>query len=303
MGRIRQGLALIKGALELADREGLAATSIRGRINLSYVGSTEDPVMGFRASREAHAIAKRTGQRSMLLFLTPLLAGWYEARGELDEAEAFATDPILEGAPTDFRAQTLGIRVEVADLRGDHSLSRDLFEQARSLYEQSEDTQVLQDFERLRHSRALADGRFQEAFEDSVRLARETTTPSIYQIVAARNAAILTGNVGWLQVVLDIYRDAGVLARYHTRMAEAMLAFLESPSNETLLRAGVIVEEADDFELVLESVVLCASLALHAPPGPKQEHWEDELRARCDKHGLTGILDTYGTLRSVVRGP
>ncbi len=298
LGRIRQGLALIKGALELADHEGLAFTSIRGRINLSYVGSTEDPVMGFRAIREAYDIAKRTGQRAMVLSLTWNLAGWHMLRGELDESEAMASDPILEGAPADYRAQNLGMRAEVAGLRGDRELGRELFEQARSLYEQSEDAQVLQDFERLRNNRALAGGRFEEAFEGSVRLARETTTPSIYLIGAARDAAILTGNVGWLRVVLGICRDAGVLARYHTRQAETMLAFLENPSAETLHRAGALVEEADDLELALESVMLCASLALHAPPGQQQEHWENELRARCDKHGFTGIVDLHDTLRS-----
>jgi tetratricopeptide (TPR) repeat protein len=305
LGRIRQGLALIKGALELADREGLAFTSIRGRINLSYVGSTEDPVMGFRATREAYDIARRTGQRAMVLALIWNLASWHAARGELDEAEALATDPILEGAPSDYRGQNLGIRAWIADLRGDRELGRELFEQARVLYEQSEDAQVLQDFERLQHHRASAEGRFEEAFEGSVRLATETTTPSIYLIGAARNAAILTGNVQWLRIVLDIYRDAGVLARYHTRQAETMLAFLENPSTDTLHRAGLLVEEADDLELALDSVILCASLALHAPPGPDQEHWEDELRARCDKHGLAGISDRYDTLRSVsvVRSP
>ncbi len=296
LGRIRQGLALIKGALELADREGLAATSIRGRINLSYVGSTEDPVMGFRATREAYDIAKRNGQRTMVLFLTWSLAGWHETRGELDEAEAFASDPILEGAPTDYRAQNLGIQADIADLRGDRELGRELFEQARPLYEQSEDVQVRQDFERLQHNRAVVEGRFEEAFEGSVRLARDPTTPTIYVIRAARNAAILTGNVGWLQVVLDVCREAGVLARYHTRMAETMLSFLENPSTDTLHRAGLLVEEVEDNEMVLEAVALCTSLALHAPPGPQQEHWENELRARCDKHGLTGVLDMYNTL-------
>ncbi len=298
LGRIRQGLALIKGALDLADREGFAATSIRGRVNLSYVGSTEDPVMGFRAIREAYGIARRTGHRAQILFLTGNLALSHGVRGELDEAEAFATDPILEGAPTDYRAQSLGIRVWIADLRGDRELGHELFEQAQPLYEQSEDGQVREDYERLLSTRAVAAGRFEEAFESSVRLARERTTPPVYVIGAARDAAILTGNVEWLQIVLDVYRDAGVLARYHTRQAETMLAFLESPSAETLHRAGGLVEAADDLELALESVFLCASLALHAPPGPDQEHWEDELRARCDKHGLAGILDLYNTLRS-----
>jgi tetratricopeptide (TPR) repeat protein len=292
MGRIRQGLALIKGGLELADAEGYAFTSIRARINLTYIGSVEDPVMGFNAYREAYDIARRTGQRGMVLFLNPLLAGFHAFRGELDEVEALSTDPILEGAPLDNVGQSLEQRARAADLRGDLARGKALFDEASVAFEDSEDIQVSVGHDVAANSRALMEGRFAEAFEGSVAVNKRSERPVAYTIAEGASAAFLVGNPDWVAEIADLYREAGVLARQQTEVTDAVSALLDDPSPATTRRIDGLMDEMDDRAQVLPAAFLAAALALHGPES-ERERLEADFRARADKYGFQGIVDLY----------
>jgi len=292
MGRIRQGLALIKGGLELADAEGYAFTSIRARINLTYVGAVEDPVMGFNAYREAYDLARRTGQRGMALFLTPLLAGYHAFRGELDEVEALATDPILEGAPLHNVGQSLEARSRAADLRGDLALGKALFEEASVALENTEDLQVSVGHDVFVNSRALMEGRFADAFEGSLAVNERSERPIVYTIAEGASAAFLVGNPDWVAEIGDLYREAGVLARQQTEVADAVSALLDDPSPAAVRRLEEFLGKMDALVVALPAAFLAAALALHGPQ-PDRERLDADFRARADKYGFQGIVDLY----------
>ncbi|GMQ85038.1 MAG: adenylate/guanylate cyclase domain-containing protein [Acidimicrobiia bacterium] len=291
-GRIRQGLALIKGGLELADAEGFAFTSIRGRINLTYIGSVEDPVMGFNAYREAYDIARRTGQRGMTIFLNVMLTGFQVVRGELDAVETLATDPIFEGAPLDSVGQSVGQRGRGADLRGDLALGRALFEEATVALEQTEDFQVGIDLDVFRNSRSLIEGRFGDAFDGSLAVARRSTRPVAYTLNEAAAAAYLTGNREWLAEVLDVYREAGVMARDLATGVEAVSGLFDDPTQATVRRVEALMSQLDDRVLAVPAAFLAAALALHGPESDR-DRLDADFRARADKYGFAGIVNLY----------
>ena len=292
LGRIRQGLALIKGGLELADAEGYAFTSIRARINLTYIGAVEDPVMGFNAYREAYDLARRTGQRGMVLFLSPLLAGFHAFRGELDEVDALATDPILEGAPLDNVGQSLEQRSRAADLRGDLALGKALFEEASVALENTEDIQVSVGHDVFVNSRALMEGRFADAFEGSLAVNERSERPVAYTISEGASAAYLVGNPDWAAEIADLYREAGVLARRQTEVADAVSALLDDPSPGAVRRIEGVMVEMDAEVVALPATFLAATLALHGPES-ERERLDADFRARADKYGFQGIVDLY----------
>ena len=292
MGRIRQGLALIKGGLELADAEGYVFTSIRGRINLTYVGGVEDPTMGFDAYREAYEIAKRTGQRGMVFFLNPLLAGFHVFRGELDAADALSTDPIFEGAPPDNLGLSLQQQSRAADLRGDLERGTLLFGEAIAAVADTEDLQVALTADVSKNSRSLMEARFGDAFEGSMSAAKRTDRPVVYTLFEGMSAAFLTGNHGWVAEVGDVYREAGVLAREQANVVSAVSDLLHDPTPAAVQRVEVLMARMDERVLALWATFLAATLALHGPES-EQERLDVDFRARAGKYGFQGIVDLY----------
>jgi len=301
IGRIRQGMALIKGGLELADAEGYAFTSIRGRINLTYVGSVEDPVMGFNAYREGYDIARRTGQRGMTMFLNVMLTGFQVVRGDLDAVETLATDPIFEGAPLDTVGQSVGHRGRGADLRGDLALGRALFEEAKVALEQTEDIQVGIDLDVFTNARSLMEAQFANAFDGSLAVARRSSRPVAYTLNEAFVAASLTGNRDWLAEVLDLYREAGVMARTQANVVEAVSRLLDDPSPATARRVEALMSQMDDQVLALPAAFLAAALALHGPEADR-DRLDTDFRARADKYGFAGIVNLYEGLLEEAAG-
>jgi hypothetical protein len=252
----------------------------------------EDPVMGFNAYREAYDLARRTGQRGMVLFLSPLLAGYHVFRGELDEVDALATDPILEGAPLDNVGHSLEQRSRVADLRGDLALGKALFEEASVALENTEDIQVSVGHDVFVNSRALMEGRFADAFEGSLAVNERSERPVAYTIAEGASAAYLVGNPDWVAEIADLYREAGVLARQQTEVADAVSALLDDPLPGAVRRIEGVMVEMDAEVVALPATFLAATLALHGPES-ERERLDADFRARADKYGFQGIVDLY----------
>jgi len=296
MGRPRQGIALIRGGIDLADQGGYTATSIRGRINLGYVGVWEDPELGLPVALEALDIARRAGQQTMVLFLTYTVAWWYWVMGDLNAAEDIISDDVMDTAPSEARGQMLLHRAVISRLRGNHVAAAEFFDEAEHVLSATEDAQVRIFLEIGRHPTLSAGARFAEAFETSMALTRSNDFNSIIQVEEAKNAALWTGNTDWLEEVIGIYRDVGAAANVYRRLTEAALAVIEDPSREALDEAQAALAECDRRGQAYRYVMLPAALALHLPPGPDRHHWRDELRIRCDKWGYAGIWDQYERL-------
>jgi class 3 adenylate cyclase/tetratricopeptide (TPR) repeat protein len=291
-GRIRQGIALVKGALELADARGYAATSTRGRINLSFIASVDDPITGFRAIREAYEIARKAGQRGRALFLSPLLVSWHTIRGELDAAEAVATDPILEGASPVFLGRNVGARSILADWAGDHDAAGRLLEESRAALEGSEDLQSVEDLEALGANHLLFAGRLEDAYRTSIGIARASERPAGYMSETAWIAAYFAGDRGWLAELVELYRRDGLVARSWRDRTEAVAALVDDPSEQSVSRVQAQIDLAEEKELAFIATVLAATLALHGPKSDR-ERFDADVRSRTDKYGYGGFLELY----------
>jgi hypothetical protein len=228
----------------------------------------------------------------MVLFLNPLLAGFHAFRGELDEVEALSTDPILEGAPLDSVGQSLEQRAKAADLRGDLASGKALFDEASVALENTEDVQVSVGQDVAANSRALMEGRFADAFEGSLAANKRSERPVAYTINEGASAAFLVGNPDWVTEIGDLYREAGVLARQQTEVADAVSALLDDPSPAAVRRIDGLMGEMDDRVQVLPMTFLAAALALHGPESDR-ERLDTDFRARADKYGFQGIVNLY----------
>ncbi len=102
LGRVREGLAVLRGGLEIARSYGLAASELRARINLSATTTYEDPRQGLEIARDGMELADRLGLRGRALNLLVNASGlamstgdWDWALRAADRAAADATDDRL----------------------------------------------------------------------------------------------------------------------------------------------------------------------------------------------------------------
>jgi class 3 adenylate cyclase/tetratricopeptide (TPR) repeat protein len=115
LGRMYEGIGVLRAGEELADAHGLAATVLRGRVNRSAVQGSVDPRAGFEAARSGLALARRLGLRSAASLLVANGASLAWRIGEWDWAVGELEAALAEDlAPTDrmnVLGQVLGFRV------------------------------------------------------------------------------------------------------------------------------------------------------------------------------------------------
>ncbi len=86
LGRVREGVAVLRGGLELARSYGLAASELRARINLSATTTYEDPRQGLVIARDGIELADRLGIHGRAVSLLVNAAGLAMSTGDWDWA-------------------------------------------------------------------------------------------------------------------------------------------------------------------------------------------------------------------------
>ena len=167
--------------------------------------------------------------------------------------------------------------------------------------EQTEDIQVGIDLDVFTNARSLMEAQFANAFDGSLAVARRSSRPVAYTLNEAFVAASLTGNRDWLAEVLDLYREAGVMARTQANVVEAVSRLLDDPSPATARRVEALMSQMDDQVLALPAAFLAAALALHGPEADR-DRLDTDFRARADKYGFAGIVNLYEGLLEEAAG-
>ncbi|MEX0625072.1 MAG: hypothetical protein WD402_00835, partial [Chloroflexota bacterium] len=162
-GRVREGVAGLRGVLEMSDSYGLSYAGIRARVNLSSLLAAEDPQAGFRLAFEGFEVAKRAGSRDMMATMGANASELAIHVGEWDSAEAILADLLAADlAPPDrFVADVYTSILEA--LRGRPSEAGTA--RAETFGETTDEPVVLSQLHALKGWVALAEGRFADAHE------------------------------------------------------------------------------------------------------------------------------------------
>jgi tetratricopeptide (TPR) repeat protein len=95
LGRPREAIVALVGAVAAAASHGLPDVEMRARVNLSYTAAAEDPQLGHRVARDGLEIARRLGFRSHGFYLlgnaaemAMRMGDWEWAVARLEEAVA-----------------------------------------------------------------------------------------------------------------------------------------------------------------------------------------------------------------------
>jgi len=221
-GRVREGVAGLRGVLDVTLSYGLPLATIRARINLSSVLTIEDPMVGWEIATAGFEDAKRNGSRDMMTVMGVNAVANALRVGEWDSAAATLAElAAAELAPPDrYLADCMSAVLD--GLRGrpfDVALER-----AEAFARTTDDPQTIGQIKSTRAWLALIGGEFGEAFDESwTNLSVNMANASDDLPVAAR-AALWAGRADDAKKAADELAAIGV----HGRAINASLRTIEA---------------------------------------------------------------------------
>ena len=255
-GRLYESTAILRGALDLADRNGFVTTGLRARNNLSGFVSGDDPAEARELLRVGVEQARRIGDEgwAFALFQIDLFISFWLGRWDdiLAEIEASAQRTNVE----DERGALDTIRSWILSARGDtEGARRAIAAGARPAAETTNPTGIAYTTKISPAWLALTEGRFAEVYDlavSSAALSWETLDDVAF---LGGTAAALLGDQARVTEIRRIY-IAGGLANLQSeailggleaaslaldgRLAEAGIAF--AAPTEINRRAGMVVQ-------------------------------------------------------------
>jgi class 3 adenylate cyclase/tetratricopeptide (TPR) repeat protein len=141
LGRLREGVALLQGALQLAIEHELPTTELRARMNLSHLTWDDDPLTQLANLRAGFEKARRLGNRGWAVSLIGNLFDVLRATGDFDGALGVLDSLDLEGLPPQQRVSLEMVRWTVLRYREDPAEARREIERLAGLTEDSPDLQ------------------------------------------------------------------------------------------------------------------------------------------------------------------
>ena len=237
-GRVREGVAGLRGTLDMTLSYGLPMATIRARINLASVLTYEDPLTGWQIAVAGFEEAKRNGSRDMMTVMAANAVGNALRVGEWDSAaEILAELSATELAPPD-RWLVDSIETLLDALRGrpfDASLRK-----AEEYAATSDEPQVMGQMRSIKGWLALLDGRFADAFDES--WGSLTVNPGNVgeDLPVAGRAALWAERPDDVKAASEKLRSTGV----HGRAINASLRTIEAGSAAL---AGRIEEAAASY--------------------------------------------------------
>ena len=168
-GRSLEAVALLRGALVFAEREGLFLAEMRSRMNLSAWAHDESPAESFEVAYTASRRARERGYTGWAISAAGNASGSAVLLGEWDRVEAMAAELDILGnwdTPWDFSVPA--VVCIVRGYRGRYAEAHELLDRFVGQFPDVTDPQVVQTVLEARANLAFAEGDLAEA----VRLSR-----------------------------------------------------------------------------------------------------------------------------------
>jgi len=255
LGRAYEGLAEIEGGLRLAERNGLAITALRARLNLGAYMAEGDRRAALDNDRVGLAEARRQGQRRLALVLLSNATEDAAWTADWDWALAQLEEPLAGELEPEDRVLLLGMNLRIHAWRADPSdeLQAEIELIAGELSDVA--TLLLRDIARA--DRALARGDFDEAAATYRNAAGLTAGNAPTALALAARAALLAGDGRAAAHDLEAFDATGIhgpsiearrisiragLAALDDRAADALSLYAEAIRR--FVDLGVPVEQA-----------------------------------------------------------
>jgi tetratricopeptide (TPR) repeat protein len=297
--RTYETVALLRGALDLAERRGFVGTGLRARNNLAGFVMSDDPAEAREVLEDGISLARRFGEGGWELALSRFVVILSFALGDWDGALATVDVLELRDPPDDMLAGYKLMRAEMLAARGDQDGARAALAESAHLVSGTSNPTTASYVRQVAPGWvALCEGRFADAYADAVAAASaswETIEDS--GALAARAAALLHDGDGISRATELISSGMGPSLRTEAILTEldaCRLAIEGQPAQAGLLfsSSGAINRRLGlSVEVALAAIVRSALLQ---PPDAATLAAVDEAReilARLRAAALLKLLD------------
>jgi class 3 adenylate cyclase/tetratricopeptide (TPR) repeat protein len=278
MGRLREAIVTLVGAVAASSSYGLPDVELRARVNLSYAAAGDDPRLAYRVAREGLDLIQHLGMRGPGQYmlgnaaeLAIRVGDWDWALPEVEEAAASGTDlPAMLR-----RAEILGLRgVDVED---------DLEALADSVANMTE-VQAPASVDEVRALVALVRGDWQSALDFAQRSYEHNIAPDATAAqTAMRAASWLADEEGVRDTLRVLEGQPGRVTASIRREAEAALAALDGRPSEAMAGFVDAMRRWGELGLDFEAAVCALNLVTMLGPGTPE--------ARAAGENAAGVFD------------
>jgi class 3 adenylate cyclase/tetratricopeptide (TPR) repeat protein len=230
LGRIREAIVTLVGAVSSAESNAWPDVELRARVNLSYAAAADDPRLGYLVARKGLELARHLGMRGHGFYLLGNAAEYAVQMGDWDWALS-QLDEAVAALHTDFTAQMR--RAQIRGLRGVEV--EEEFERVAAFIADSTEVQAPASLDEVRAEVAVARGEFAEAHRLAKRSYSQNIAPdSTAPRTAGRTAAWLGHEDDAREALALLAEQPGRVSAVVRREIEAALAALAGRRAESL---------------------------------------------------------------------
>jgi tetratricopeptide (TPR) repeat protein len=292
-GRPYEGLADMRGGIDLAETHGLAQVAVRGRLNLGVNQVDTDPAAAREAAAAGLAVARRLGRQVLVRTLVGNAAAAAMDTGDWDWALE-QVDEVLEGVtdPAGLNWVRIG-RWTLDALRGvaSEEVYAEIVEWSRS----RDDPQIVAGVRDLDANRAFGQGRFADAADEWLSFAQSTILNATATAIQAGFAALLARDAKRAEAALAVMEKAGIRGRLPEvtrRFLRAGIDALDGRNEEALRVFREALAVFADMRLAWRqaqaAVIMATILGLEQP---EVRAAADEARTILTRLRVPALLD------------
>jgi class 3 adenylate cyclase/tetratricopeptide (TPR) repeat protein len=290
VGRVIEGRALLREALDLARAKGLHAARSRALNNLGFLLGEDDPQAYLATATEALAEGIRLGARNQVIWYSVALAGYYLGSGKPSMALQYLESPIVSGGQGFYDLSIELLWAKYHALLGDYVTSDQHMERAEQIGAGETARQIAQSLSEARGSLLVFRGRFTEALPHC-RHAAAGPFERAYEVLGFAIAAALARDD---MALAEATQMAGRLQR-HTTMAAVSREFTAAVDaarrgdyEQTEAHAAFVLEQLGGWEQLVLGACVRAALAANAL-GSVRERYLAEVEDGIEASGLLGL--------------
>jgi tetratricopeptide (TPR) repeat protein len=303
--RFDEAVAVLHGAVALAESHGLVGTQLRASFNLAGRLYSDDPAAAFRVLREGLELARRLGQRGWFNALAGFAVGAAIDAGDWDWASALA-DEVFQGEVPALDRLNLGVWVAVLEgFRGRSTEAESLLDELAPILDGVSNIGDRGIYWWARSNVATAAGRFEDGYEAGLKAAEINPANAAVAHTLAASAAVLLGDSERVRRSLEVMERVARQGRF-VRTAEgefhaALLAFKGKRSEAARQYMDVIRRFRDLGTPVPAAVATIEAVTLLGTEDPLIRSAAEEARAALVKLAAEGLLQRLDD--AIARGP
>ena len=295
LGRPQEGVAVLRGAVALADTLGYTQGRLRGRINLSALLAAEDPVAGLAAAREGVEIALRYGMVAgfgLVLYGNAALGAFLA--GEWDWIVETRSQFDLEGHSEYLRAGMGSATAVLHAFRGDPDAAAAALAPIHAVAARSDSYQDAAEANAGSALVELAAGDLASAYRRAFAAALPESSATVLALFGAAHAAMWmrdTQRIGEVRRALDQPTLRGRVLQALRRETDAALAGL---GGDAARSASLFSQAADDWRTLrlppVLAMCLIGQVAVLGRDHPSSAAADAEAREIFDRLGSPPML-------------